>query len=157
MDNQLLPLPRLCPRLAVCPLQEDNGWREQLSFVTGPVDQDMKPPLERQVWRASRCVCLLCHDAQSVCSAAFLMCLQGLLWDWYRQLHRDGWKLDSNSYSTCFRCCTVNIWPAANTGPALGTGTCPALGTRPAHAPATRAHKRCCLPAAAVLLVMSAG
>lgn len=29
--------------------------------------------------------------------------LQGSLWDWYRQLYREGWKLDASSYSTCFR------------------------------------------------------
>jgi hypothetical protein len=28
---------------------------------------------------------------------------QGRLWDWYRQLYREGWKLDACSYSTCFR------------------------------------------------------
>jgi hypothetical protein len=28
---------------------------------------------------------------------------QGSLWDWYRQLYREGWQLDCNSYSTCFR------------------------------------------------------
>eukprot|EP00775_Hariotina_reticulata_P006674 gene6674-6898_t len=61
--------------LTMCPLQEDLPWRELLSAVTGPVNQDIHPPLERQ----------------------------GLLWDWYRQLHQEGWSLDSNSYSTCFR------------------------------------------------------
>ena len=29
--------------------------------------------------------------------------LQGPLWEWYRQLHSQGWNLDCNSYSTCFR------------------------------------------------------
>eukprot|EP00879_Flechtneria_rotunda_P015474 GHRR01016182.1.p1 GENE.GHRR01016182.1~~GHRR01016182.1.p1 ORF type:complete len:201 (+),score=88.50 GHRR01016182.1:1365-1967(+) len=59
----------------MCPLQEDMEWRQQLSDVTGPLDQEMLPPLERQ----------------------------GPLWEWYGQLHEAGWKLDSNSYSTCFR------------------------------------------------------
>jgi hypothetical protein len=34
---------------SVCPLQEDLRWREQLTAVTGPVNQDIHPPLERQV------------------------------------------------------------------------------------------------------------
>jgi hypothetical protein len=29
--------------------------------------------------------------------------VQGLLWDWYRSLQQEGWALDANSYSTCFR------------------------------------------------------
>lgn len=34
---------------AACPLQEDLEWRQQLSAVTGPVDQDGVPPLDRKV------------------------------------------------------------------------------------------------------------
>jgi hypothetical protein len=33
-----------------------------------------------------------------------MLLLQGALWDWYRQLYREGWNLDANSYSTAFRC-----------------------------------------------------
>jgi hypothetical protein len=35
--------------VSACPLQEDMVWREQLSAVTGPVDQDGVPPLDRKV------------------------------------------------------------------------------------------------------------
>jgi hypothetical protein len=34
---------------AVCPLQEDLQWRQQLADVTGPPDQDALPPLDRKV------------------------------------------------------------------------------------------------------------
>jgi hypothetical protein len=33
-----------------------------------------------------------------------LLLPQGALWDWYRQLYREGWNLDANTYSTAFRC-----------------------------------------------------
>jgi hypothetical protein len=41
----------LCLRCsaAVCPLQEDLEWRQQLADVTGPPSQDALPPLDRQV------------------------------------------------------------------------------------------------------------
>ncbi|WIA36362.1 hypothetical protein OEZ86_007679 [Tetradesmus obliquus] len=61
--------------LTMCPLQEDLQWRQQLADVAGPPDQDALPPLDRK----------------------------GALWDWYRQLYREGWNLDANSYSTAFR------------------------------------------------------
>ncbi|KAF8055736.1 hypothetical protein HT031_006640 [Scenedesmus sp. PABB004] len=61
--------------LTACPLVEDLEWRQQLAAVAGPPGQDVRPPLERE----------------------------GVLWEWYRELHRQGWRLDSNSYSTCFR------------------------------------------------------
>ncbi|KAF6266171.1 hypothetical protein COO60DRAFT_1475933, partial [Scenedesmus sp. NREL 46B-D3] len=61
--------------LTMCPLKEDLQWRQQLADVTGPPDQDTLPPLDRK----------------------------GALWDWFRLLHRDGWNLDANSYSTAFR------------------------------------------------------
>lgn len=61
--------------LTACPLREDAEWRATHAAVAGAADQELRPPLERQ----------------------------GLLWDWYRQLHGQGWRLDANSYSTCFR------------------------------------------------------
>lgn len=30
-------------------------------------------------------------------------CVQGTLWEWYRTLQAQGWRLDANSYSTAFR------------------------------------------------------
>lgn len=45
----LLPTAAPPPPPPACPLQEDLAWRQQLSEVTGPVDQDGVPPLDRQV------------------------------------------------------------------------------------------------------------
>jgi len=132
---------------SVCPLQEDLRWREQLTAVTGPVNQDIHPPLERQVmlcwchpgavWethqhserqiigKAPSAQCFPCISGHVICmpwclqsvascdcsithvacpaGCHLLLLLKGPLWDWYRQLHQEGWSLDSNSYSTCFR------------------------------------------------------
>jgi hypothetical protein len=149
---------------AVCPLNEDLQWRQQLADVTGPPDQDALPPLDRKVrhtadfiepcavhtalhagmllFRSSSCsamcrasgrpsptvFCRSSNSQQLKCNStekqarkaesgtrytyscrctqqfAAVLLLQGALWDWYRQLYREGWNLDANSYSTAFRC-----------------------------------------------------
>jgi hypothetical protein len=51
--------------------------------------------------------CLMYGCCCEQCGSAVLLLLllpQGALWDWYRQLYREGWNLDANSYSTAFRC-----------------------------------------------------
>lgn len=50
-----------CGFTTACPLQEDMQWREQLSAVTGPVDQDGVPPLDRKVC-CRICICVEKHD-----------------------------------------------------------------------------------------------
>lgn len=53
----------------------DKEWREQHTAVLGPSDQD----------------------------GAAAMGRDGPLWDWARKLQSDGWKLDTQGYSTNFR------------------------------------------------------
>ncbi len=45
---------------------------------------------------------------------------QGVLWDFFRQLHAEGWSLDANGYTTSFRC----VWGGRG---GSGTGRTPAM------------------------------
>lgn len=51
---------------AACPLQEDLEWRRQLADVTGPVDQDVLPPLERQARMA------VCHVVDAAAKRCYI-------------------------------------------------------------------------------------
>ncbi|KAK9813115.1 hypothetical protein WJX72_009286 [[Myrmecia] bisecta] len=57
------------------PIAEDLAWRSKHNETAGPADQEGVPPAQRK----------------------------GLLWDLYRSLTQDGWKVDTASYTTCIR------------------------------------------------------
>jgi len=57
-------------------------WRALLSPVAGPVRQEASPAGDRR----------------------------GLLWDYYRSLAADGWKLDAIGYVAAFRCVIGCYW-----------------------------------------------
>lgn len=60
---------------ALTPMAEDLQWRATLNLTAGTAVQAAASPSERP----------------------------GLLWDTYRYLDRNGWKLDTKSYTTSFR------------------------------------------------------
>ena len=61
--------------LCTTALVEDMAWRARMDHAAGPAAQDKLKPEARE----------------------------GVLWDFYRRLAAEGWKLDTTSYTTMFR------------------------------------------------------
>ena len=95
------------------PLREDTEWRARHDDVAGPAAQEPLPAAERQ----------------------------GPLWDVHSKLAADGWKLDTDSYSTCFRVKDADKEKQQQLQAQLPRGTSSSLSLPPACAAA--AHMCC--------------